>query len=168
MRRMLRIAGVAICVLTACNYTEGQCWIDGESAGSVGAGGGPLVPGWGGFGDVPPEPQGAGDPPPPDCNIVKDTPCKEKCLADYVAAAEKCTELKDNEAQKRTCDEAAFARYSSCRDDCVKQENDCKKCKLDCDAEHDECHAQCKDAGCHAKCNEAYGKCLKQCGDCPH
>lgn len=155
-------------VLTACNYTEGQCWIDGEGAGSVGAGGGPLVPGWGGFGEVPPEPQGVGDPLPPDCNIVKDTPCKEKCLADYVAAAEKCTELKDNEAQKRTCDEAAFARYASCREECVKQENDClEHCKQLCDQIMDKCKEDCKNdpnpSACRSRCMDDYGKCLKEC-----
>ena len=146
-------------VLTACNYTEGQCWIDGESAGSVGAGGGPLVPGWGGFGDVPPEPQGAGDPLPPDCNIVKDTPCNEKCLADYVAAAEKCTEFKDDEAQKKTCDEAAFARYASCRENCAKAKNDdLEKCKDKCDEKATEEHKLCdpiEDKKQKAKCRQA-------------
>jgi len=170
MKNLACIAVIASSTFAACNYTEGQCYYlgeDGTGAG-VGVGGGVIVTnGAGGFGNVPPEPQGADDLPPPDCNIVKDTPCKEKCLADYIAAAEKCTEIKDD-AQERTCDENAFARYSSCRANCTQQESDCKKCKLDCDAEHDNCHAKCKDAGCHAACNEEYGKCLKQCGDCPH
>jgi hypothetical protein len=167
MRRIMQIGAILALTLAACNYTEGQCWIDGEGDGNVGAGGRPVTPGWGGYGDIPPKPQDVADPPPPDCNVVKDTACNEKCLADYTAAAEKCTEINDA-AQKRTCDENAYARYKSCRENCTKQENDCKKCKLECDAEHDRCHAKCKDAGCHAKCNEEYGKCLKQCGDCPH
>lgn len=54
----------------ACNYTEGQCYRreDIEGSGTDGVGGGPIVPGWGGFGDAPPEPQDATDPPPLDCN----------------------------------------------------------------------------------------------------
>ena len=58
MRRVLQLAGIAaLVVVTACNYTEGSCWIDGQDSGSVGAGGGPIGPGWGGFGEAPPEPQ---------------------------------------------------------------------------------------------------------------
>lgn len=57
MRGVLQITWVAALVLTACNYTEGSCWIDGQDSGSVGAGGGPIGPGWGGFGETPPEAQ---------------------------------------------------------------------------------------------------------------
>lgn len=56
MKRVLQLTGIAALVLSACNYTEGSCWIDGEDSGGVGAGGGPIGPGWGGYGDVPPEP----------------------------------------------------------------------------------------------------------------
>lgn len=66
MRKPLCIAAIAMSVLVTCNYDEGQCWIDGQEDGAVGAGGGPIVPGAGGFGDVPPEPQDATDPT-PDC-----------------------------------------------------------------------------------------------------
>lgn len=62
MRKLLWIAGLAMLVLVTCNYDEGACWIDGQGDGAVGAGGGPILPpGAGGFGDVPPEPQGATD-----------------------------------------------------------------------------------------------------------
>jgi hypothetical protein len=67
MRKLLCIAGVTILGFIACNYDEGECWIDGQEAGGVGAGGPILPPGTGGFGDVPPEPQDAADPP-VDCN----------------------------------------------------------------------------------------------------
>jgi len=60
--------GLACCALVAaaCNRTEGECYPRGEGGaagpGGPGAGGGPIVPGGpGGNGDVPPEPQGAGD-----------------------------------------------------------------------------------------------------------
>lgn len=67
----LWIAAIAIACLTACNYTEGQCWIQDEDNGGMGAGGGPIVPyGGGGYGNVPPEPQDADDPPPLECNSI--------------------------------------------------------------------------------------------------
>lgn len=58
MRKLVCGAGTALLVLAACNYDEGPCWID-EGAGSDGAGAGPIVPGVGGYGDVPPDPQDA-------------------------------------------------------------------------------------------------------------
>jgi RNA polymerase sigma factor (sigma-70 family) len=123
-RWLLCIAGVAMTIFTACNWDEGACWIDGQGGGNAGVGSvgsGPIVPaGAGGSGDVPPEPQDATDPPPPDCNIVADSPCNEKCLSDYVAAAVECTKIKD-EAQKRSCDDSAYATYKSCRGNCQKQ-----------------------------------------------
>lgn len=71
MRKLWWIAGLAVSVLITCNYDEGECWIEGQGNGSVGAGGGPILPGAGGFGDVPPEPQDAADPP-PDCDPGND------------------------------------------------------------------------------------------------
>jgi hypothetical protein len=70
MKSLLWIAVMAILGFTACNYTEGPCYRreDIEGPGSDGVGGGPIVPGWGGYGDVPPEPQDATDPPLLDCN----------------------------------------------------------------------------------------------------
>jgi hypothetical protein len=61
----------AILGIAACNYTDGQCYRreDVEGPGSDGAGGGPIVPGWGGYGDVPPTPQDADDPQPVDCDL---------------------------------------------------------------------------------------------------
>jgi hypothetical protein len=54
--------------VAACNYTDGACYERGHGGSNVaGVGGGPIVPGQGGFGDVPPESQGAGDTPDP-CN----------------------------------------------------------------------------------------------------
>lgn len=64
------LAVTAILGVTACNYTDGPCYRreDIEGTGSDGAGGGPIVPGWGGYGDVPPDPQNTTDPEPVDCN----------------------------------------------------------------------------------------------------
>lgn len=54
---------IVVCGLfiVACNYTDGACYERGQGGQVAGVGGGPIVPGQGGFGDVPPEPQGAGD-----------------------------------------------------------------------------------------------------------
>lgn len=72
MKGLLKVTLFAIFGLTACNYTDGPCYWreDIEGAGSDGAGGGPVGPGWGGYGDAPPEPQDATDPPSFDCNMV--------------------------------------------------------------------------------------------------
>lgn len=70
MRSLLWILGLALLASASCNYDEGACWIDGEGDGNVGAGGGPIAPGWGGYGDVPPQPQDTADPPPTDCALM--------------------------------------------------------------------------------------------------
>lgn len=69
---MLTIAGLA--AAAACNYTDGQCYPRGEvPGGGAGGQGGVIVPGGpGGFGDVPPDPQDADDPP-PDCDMPDET-----------------------------------------------------------------------------------------------
>lgn len=59
-------------LVAACNYTDGTCYPRGEGGGATdGAGGGVIVPGTGGFGDVPPKPQGAGDNGADPCNVVE-------------------------------------------------------------------------------------------------
>lgn len=167
IRQALPKIALAAALLGACNYTEGECWLRSEQDGQPGAGGGPIVPGAGGYGSTPPEPQSEDDPPIPDCNITGDSPCNEKCLSKYEADAVGCTKIQDD-AQRGACNGSAYAKYKSCRDNCAEQEGDCKKCKLDCDAEHDKCHAKCKTESCHAKCNDVYAKCIKECGACPH
>lgn len=75
MRIPLWIAMIVTVNLIACNYTEGECYPRGQGGGNAGVGGSIIVPdGAGGFGDVPPEPQGATDTP-PDCNIVPESAC---------------------------------------------------------------------------------------------
>lgn len=104
---------------------------------------------------------------------VPDTPCKEKCLADYEAAAEKCTEIKNNEEARKTCNDTAHTRYKSCRESCEKTDKaDCKeRCKKQCDKIHDRCHADCTKndptQACHSQCNNEYAECLRECDkDC--
>lgn len=71
-------------------------------------------------------------PPPPDVNIASQSPCYEKCLADYEVAAAECTRFKD-EAQKRSCDEGAYAAYKGCRERCARTAN------KDCDDKYQDC-----------------------------
>lgn len=70
MKRLSWIVVLGILGFTACNYTDGQCYRreDIEGTGPDGAGGGPIVPNWGGYGDVPPDPQDSTEPEPVDCN----------------------------------------------------------------------------------------------------
>jgi hypothetical protein len=131
MKGLLFGAAITLGEIAACNYTVGECYYLGEGGGSgseaVTAGGGVIIPtgpsGAGGFGDAPPkQPQDATNPPPPDCNIVEDTPCNEDCLKDYDAAALKCGQI-ENEAQRRACQDSAHAAYKSCRADCERNSN---------------------------------------------
>lgn len=55
---------------TACNYTDGPCWQRGESEHHDGVGGGVILPGTGGYGAVPPDPQTHEDSPILECNSV--------------------------------------------------------------------------------------------------
>lgn len=68
MRSLVWIAFVTATLLSSCNYDEGACWSPAEDDGQTGVGGGPIVPGGGGFGETSPEPtpQGA-EPSPPNC-----------------------------------------------------------------------------------------------------
>ncbi len=164
MRRLLWVGTGIISVLTACNYDEGECWRRDEN-GNVGVGGSIVPTGAGGFGDVPPQPQDATDPP-PDCLTANSGPCNEKCLKNYEAAGEKCSDITED-AQRKTCQDSAYATYKNCRESCTKQA-DCKElCKSLCDQIHDGCHESCNKndptASCHSKCNGEYSACLKKC-----
>lgn len=133
MKNVAWIAVIFLSTFVACNYTEGQCYYLGEDGTGVGVGGGVIVTnGAGGFGNVPPEPQGVDDLPPPDCNIATQSPCYQKCQANYEDAAAVCGKI-ENEAARKTCQENAFAIYDSCRATCKKQEN------KDCDDKYQDC-----------------------------
>jgi hypothetical protein len=67
----LLLAVLLVFEASACTAIDGECWSRSENGTGSGAGGGPIVPNQGGYGDVAPEPQGAGDSPsPPDCASV--------------------------------------------------------------------------------------------------
>jgi hypothetical protein len=98
------------------------------------------------------------------CNIVQQSICDEKCLADYMAAATVCGKI-EIDAQRKTCQDNAYAVYKQCRAVC--EDDPKEKCKKKCDKVHDKCHAKCTKSDpsdpCHAKCNDEYGACLKDC-----
>ncbi len=60
------LAGFAL-AFAGCTEVDGQCWRRSDDVPGSGVGGGPIGPGWGGYGDVDPQPQDAADQPPPGC-----------------------------------------------------------------------------------------------------
>jgi hypothetical protein len=168
-RRLLLSAAITLGGFTACNYTVGECYPRDQSSEDPG-GGTVITPGSpsgsGDFGAAPPkQPQDATSPPPPDCNIVPDTPCNEKCLTDYVNAAAECGNMEA--AQRTTCQDSAYARYKSCRDNCLQQSKSWRK---KCEDEAEACEAKCRDLPdkedrrrCWEACNNDFGKCVKKC-----
>jgi hypothetical protein len=174
MKRYLWIAAAVILPsFAACNRTVGECWPVGQADQSGGVGSGPVIAsgGTGDNGDSPPNPNDFTIPE-ADCNIAEQSPCTEKCLASYETAATTCGKVLDD-AQRKTCQDGAYAGYKTCKESCQQSDtNDCKeRCKQLCDAIHDACHANCTKnnptPSCHAKCNDEYGACLKKCDqDC--
>lgn len=100
MRKLIdvrHVVTIPILLVSACSYVDGQCWSANED-GHGGAGGGPVVPtGSGGFGDVPPQPRGASDPTPPDCNAGAEvrcaTPASNACVDQCEAVGAYCVHL---------------------------------------------------------------------------
>ncbi|MFS8065057.1 MAG: hypothetical protein ACMG6S_01670 [Byssovorax sp.] len=97
------------------------------------------------------------------------SPCNEKCLADYEVTAIACGKI-ENEAQRRTCADGAYAHYKSCGQNC-QQSNSCRK---DCEDKAEACEAECRKlpkddkAGrqkCWVACNNDYAACIKKCKD---
>jgi hypothetical protein len=52
------------------------------------------------------------------CNIATQSPCEEKCQADYEDAALECGKIEDA-AQRKTCQDNAYATYKECRTSCA-------------------------------------------------
>ena len=72
MKYLSQLLAAIVSLLTACNYTDGQCWVDTGDQGYGGTPDGPIVPtGAGGYGSVPPDPQDVSDDAdPPECNAI--------------------------------------------------------------------------------------------------
>jgi hypothetical protein len=108
--------------------------------------------------------------PTPAAAIVPDTPCNEKCLADYAAAAEKCTEIKNNEEARKSCNDEAHKRYMSCRESCARNKNDLRECLDECEykkGRDDEACARKRDPierkQCFAEAMQKYADCKREC-----
>ncbi len=151
----------AASTVAACNYTVGECYPRDQGGGSAGAEGGVLVPGGvGGYGDAPPkQPQDVGSPP-PDCNIVPQSPCNEKCLADYEAEAGTCGQAETSSA-RQSCQGAAYDHYKKCRTAC--DSDPVEQCKKICDHQYDACVTHCTTLACYAACMVTYKNCLRNC-----
>jgi hypothetical protein len=120
--------------------------------------------GVGGFGDVPPrQPQDATNPP-PECNIATQSPCNEKCLADYESAAIVCGKI-ENEAQRKTCQDSAHASYKGCQGNCAQGDDCLERCREQCEKAWERCRDHCPrgDKNCLNECSQELGRCLKEC-----
>ncbi len=156
-------------LVLGCNtVSPDECWIN-TSGGFGGSGTIPIGAGVGAttgdFPAAPPRrPLDYGEAPNP-C-IEPQSPCKEKCLASYEVAAIECSKI-ENEAQRKTCQDGAYASYRSCHDSCQQIDiTDClERCKEQCDKDNIRCIKNCPrgDGNCMNECNQENGRCLKAC-----
>ncbi len=171
MRLVFCLIAVSVLVILgiACStVSPDECWIN-TSGGFGGSGTIPIGAGVGATSggdplDPPRGPLDQGDAPNP-C-IMPSSPCDDKCLDGYEAAAIACGKI-ENEAQRKTCQDGAYASYKSCHENCEQIDlNDClERCKEQCDKENIRCIKNCPkgDKNCMNECNQENGRCLKEC-----
>ncbi|MEO7594619.1 MAG: hypothetical protein ABI134_25620 [Byssovorax sp.] len=155
----------------ACNtVSPDECWLN-TSGGFGGSGTIPIGAGVGATsgGDPLEPPRGpldSRDSEAPNPCIMPPTPCNGKCLDAYQVAAIGCGKTED-EAERKTCDEGAYAAYRSCVQNCTQIDvTDClERCKEQCDKENIRCIKNCPkgDGNCMNECNQENGRCLKEC-----
>ena len=162
MKRKLWVGVFAISYSAACNQTVGDCWPVGQNSGVIGAGASVSSTGAGASGDTPgPRPHDITSPA-PDCNIVNQDPCHEKCLSDYESAAIVCGRIADDAARK-TCQDGAYAAYKNCGDNCTSSSSSCHDKWNDCmDNGPTSCLAQ---SGGKTLCSRCEERCVA--GDSP-
>jgi len=110
----------------ACNtVSPDACWIN-TSGGFGGSGTIPIGAGVGATSGDPLEPpRGSLDySEAPNPCIMPATPCNGKCLDAYEASAIACGKT-ENEAQRKTCSDGAYAAYKSCAQNCQQMSNTC-------------------------------------------
>lgn len=153
-------------LVLGCNtVSPDECWINT----SGGFGGGGTIPIGAGVGATsgdfpsppPRRPLDFGDAPNP-C-IAAQSPCDEKCNADYENAAIECSK-NENDATRKTCQDGAYAVYRSCHENCQQKSNS------NCDDKYQDCiqngPTSClKKSGGKSLCQ----RCLERCnaGDSP-
>lgn len=82
--------------------------------------------------------------PSPAAANAPDTPCNEKCHADYIEDAVKCGKIMENQEAYYACHNKAYERHKSCRQSCTQKENDClEACKDLCYQIMDRCKGDC-------------------------
>jgi hypothetical protein len=134
MKSYLWIAVIVILpIFAACNRTVGECWPVGQGDQNGGVGSGPVIAsgGTGDNGDSPPNPNDFKIPE-ADCNIAEQSPCTEKCLASYESAATTCGKIQDD-PQRKTCQEGAYAGYKTCKGNCQNASKTCTDMFVACD-----------------------------------
>ena len=107
-----------------CQEIDGECWPVTEDGQGTGAGGGPLLPGSGGYG-VSPEPQASGDSLPPGCDshVFDLEACKRKCDRKAAAAHKKCGKMPPG-PERAKCRQVAEEQRGYCYGDCERKKGD--------------------------------------------
>lgn len=137
---------VVVITLGCTEIVPGTCY-QNPAGGAGGAGSMPIgdvgASASGDYADPPRQPQDNpyGPYPPPECEIVSDTPCNEKCLSDYKDAAEACGKI-EGASQRRTCQDEAHARYESCRASCQTANKTCTDMYVACQDKGMPCRRQ--------------------------
>jgi hypothetical protein len=104
------ILALLICLMNACNYDEGACWLPSED-GQGGAAGGPLVPGGAG---------GVGDRPQPKPQDTSGSPASGRCEDDEWSKYPACNRqfaadrIRCQKAATRACWASQMARLAAC------------------------------------------------------
>jgi hypothetical protein len=160
-------APVLVMLGLACNtVSPDECWVN-TSGGFGGSGTIPIGAGVGAtsgdFASPPRGPLDYSDEANP-CR-VQESPCVEKCLADYETVAIGCGKIED-EAQRNVCGDGAFATYKSCRGSCAQQYNDCREhCRDLCYNAWEKCRDDCPkgDRNCLSECTNTLATCFREC-----
>ena len=92
------------------------------------------------------------------------SPCEKKCDAEYEADAIVCGRM-ENQAQRKTCQDSARARYKSCREKCAPKDDCLERCRELCEKAWERCREHCPrgDKNCLSECTEELSRCLKEC-----
>lgn len=144
MKRLFGIATVAVVGFVGCNWDEGPCWFRDQDGLAV---------------DEPTD--GCGRPP-------DKSPCYAQCADKYDKAISDCGWL-DTVAEKKSCHEAAYAGYTTCRQACV-QGHPCRKA---CEDIAEVCESNCRAVSadysyhlnCWWDCENNHARCAGECSD---
>ncbi len=101
--------------------------------------------------------------------IAPQSPCNEQCLADYDAAATVCGKIA-SDADRKTCQDNAYAVYQQCRAACAGEPSPTSPTSKECDDKYQNCidkgPASClKNSGGKTLCQRCWERC--NAGDSP-